>query len=296
VASVLTPEQGRFESFTGLVRTRRRRRRVSLSLVVGATLFGTMLVVAIFATLISPHDPYAIDLNHLLARPGSPGHLLGTDSLGRDLLSRIMYGARTSLLVSGLGMLGSMLVGVTAGLMAAFGGRIVELLVLRLIDVQLAFPYVLLAIAITTVVRPSVPVLIMLMVLAGWAGFARVVRSAALQEAAKDYVKAAALVGATRTRIARKYVFPNLLPPILVLCAMQMAAMVVFEATLSFLGMGIQPPTPSWGGIMLESKTYLEQAWWVATLPGVAILVTTVSLNLLADGLQTMFGARVRDA
>jgi peptide/nickel transport system permease protein len=272
-----------------------RRRPLPPGLLIGAAIFALMVLIAVFGPLFLD-DPKQPDIANLLAKPGSDGHLLGTDTLGRDLLSRIVTGMRVSLLVSGLGMLGAMLVGVSAGLLAAFGGRWAETVVMRLVDIQLAFPYVLLAIALTSVLTPSIPVLILLMVLAGWAAFARVVRSSAMQERAKDYVKAAALAGASKPRIARKYVLPSLLPPILVLGAMQMAMMIVFEATLSYLGMGIQPPTPSWGGIMLEGQRYLKDAWWISTLPGVGILLTTVSLNLVADGLQKRFGARLGEA
>jgi peptide/nickel transport system permease protein len=272
-----------------------RRRPLPPSLLIGATIFALMVLVALIGPLLL-EDPKQPDIANLLARPGSDGHLLGTDTLGRDLLSRIVTGMRVSLLVAGLGMVGAMLVGVSAGLLAAFGGRWAETVVMRLVDIQLAFPYVLLAIALTSVLTPSIPVLVLLMVLAGWAAFARVVRSSAMQERAKDYVKAATLAGASKPRIARKYVLPSLLPPILVLGAMQMAMMIVFEATLSYLGMGIQPPTPSWGGIMLEGQRYLKDAWWISTLPGVGILLTTVSLNLVADGLQKRFGARLGEA
>ena len=149
------------------------------------------------------------------------------------------------------------------------------------------FPYVLLAIAITSAIRPSVPVLILLMLLAGWAGAARVVRAIALQERGKDYVKAAAVIGASPLRIAMFHVFPSVVPSLAVLAAMQMAAMIVFEATLSFLGMGVQPPTPSWGGIMLDGKNYMTSSWWLTLFPGLAIVVTSLSLVLIGDGLQT---------
>jgi peptide/nickel transport system permease protein len=269
-----------------------RRRPYPPGLIVGATVFGVLVLIALLAPLLLSYDPNAPDIGAILHEPGG-GHVAGTDTLGRDLLTRIVYGMRVSLLVAGAGMVGALTLGVSAGFLAAFGGRWAEAIVMRLVDIQLAFPYVLLAIALTSVLSPSIPVLIGLMVLAGWPAFARVVRSSALQEKAKDYVKSATLVGASRPRIAFKYVLPQLLPPILVLAAMQMAMMIVFEATLSYLGMGVQPPTPSWGGIMLEGRQHLHDAWWVSTLPGVGILLTTVSLNLIADGLQKRSGARL---
>ena len=276
---------------------RRFRNRISRSLIIGSGLLAIPVLTAIFAPVISPHSPTYLDLTQILEAPGAPGHILGTDSIGRDLLSRIIFGSQISLLVAGLGMLGALLIGVAVGSLAAFTGRFGDLVVMRFVDVQLAFPYILLAIAITSAVRPTVGLVIGLLVLAGWAGFARVVRSAALQEISRDYVKAATLLGASRTRIAWKYVFPNLLPPIMVLAAMLMAAMVLIEATLAFLGMGVPPPAPSWGTIILDARNYLGSAWWLTVLPGLGILLTAVALNLIADGLQTLFGTRIeRDA
>jgi peptide/nickel transport system permease protein len=268
------------------------RGRANWQLVVGGTALALIALVALLAPLIAPFDPSRQDLMMVLTSPGDV-HWAGTDGIGRDLLSRLMYGARTSLGVAGLGMALSIAVGVTAGMVAVFGGKWAERIVLRTIDVQLAFPYILLAVAITSAVKPSFGVLVLLMALAGWAGAARVVRSVALAERGKDYVRAAEMVGASRVRIARKYVFPSVLPSVLVLAPMQMSAMIVFEATLSFLGMGVRPPTPTWGGIMLEGKDYLADAWWITTLTGLAVFVTSLSLMLIGDGLQRITGKRV---
>lgn len=261
-------------------------------LTTGAIAFGLIVLAAILAPLIAPYPPDETDLASVLVSPGG-GHLAGTDGIGRDVLSRLIYGARISLTVAGLGMICSIAVGIGAGMLAVFGGRAAETGVLRLIDVQLAFPYILLAIAITSAIEPNVAVLILLMALAGWAGAARVVRSVALQERGKDYVLAAELVGASRMRIARRYVFPSVRPSVLVLAPLQMSAMIVFEATLSFLGMGVAPPTPTWGGMMLEGKTYLSTAWWLTVLPGLAIFVTASALILIGEGLQRKTGQKI---
>jgi peptide/nickel transport system permease protein len=281
-------------SVTGATRVRaiRHRRKVNSSLMVGLGILALVTLSAVLAGILAPSDPSKIDLRVVLTSPGS-AHLAGTDAIGRDVLSRLMYGGRISLVVAAGGVIGSMVVGTTAGLLSVFGGLVIEAVVLRLIDIQLAFPYILLAIAITSAVRPNVAVLIMLMVLAGWAGAARVVRSVALQERGRDYVKAAQVIGASRWRIARKYVFPSVLPAILALAPVQMSGMIVFESTLSFLGMGVQPPTPTWGGIMLDGKDYLNSAWWLTTLPGLAIFVTSLGLMLIGNGLQKMTGRRV---
>jgi peptide/nickel transport system permease protein len=262
-----------------------RSRRVNVPLALGVGLLAVMALSAIFAPVLRPAGPMAMDLASVRLPP-SWQHWFGTDAIGRDVLARTLFGGRVSLLVAGAGMTGSLLVGSAMGLLGAFGGRYVRLIVDRVIDVQLAFPYVLLAIAITSAVRPSVPILILLMVLAAWAGAARVLRSIALQERGKDYVKAAAVIGASPLRIALLHVFPSVVPSLQVLAAMQMAAMIVFEATLSFLGMGVQPPTPSWGGIMLDGKNYMTSSWWLTIFPGLAIVITSLSLVLIGDGLE----------
>lgn len=262
-----------------------RRLRLTPVLVAGVLLLALVVLAAICAPILQPKGPTAIDLR-AVRLPPSLAHLFGTDAVGRDLLARVLFGGQISLLVAGAGMIGSLITGTIMGMLGAFGPKPVRVIVDRIIDIQLAFPYVLLAIAITSAVRPSIPVLILLMVLAAWAGAARVVRSIALQERGKDYVKAASVIGASRLRIAMFHVFPSVLPSLLVLAAMQMAAMIVFEATLSFLGMGVQPPTPSWGGIMLDGKNYMTSSWWLTVFPGAAIVITSLSLVLIGDGLQ----------
>jgi peptide/nickel transport system permease protein len=254
-------------------------------LLAGALLLTLVVLAAVLAPWLSPAPPTQVDITQI-RKPPSLVHPFGTDGVGRDVLSRVLHGGRVSLIVAGAGMAGSLLLGTALGLLGALAGRRLSVVVDRLIDVQLAFPYVLLAIAVTSAVQPSVPVLIVLMILAGWAGAARVVRAIALQERGKDYVKAAQVLGIPRLRIALRHIFPSVLPSVVVLAAMQMAAMIVFEATLSFLGMGIQPPTPSWGGIMLDGRSFLTSAWWLTTAPGLAIVVTSLALVLIGDGLQ----------
>ncbi|MCY4458940.1 MAG: ABC transporter permease [Albidovulum sp.] len=262
-----------------------RRHEIGPGLALGGVLVLAIVLITLAAPFLAPADPYAPNLMSV-RQPPSAEYLFGTDAVGRDLLSRILYGAQISLIVAGLGMLGSLTFGTLMGMLRGIGPRWVGPIVDRMIDIQLAFPYVLLAIAITSAVRPSVPVLIVLMVLSGWAGAARVVRAIALQESGKDYVKAAQIIGASRLRIAVFHVFPSVWPSLAVLAAMQTAAMIVFESTLSFLGMGVQPPTPSWGGIMLEGKNYITTSWWLTLLPGLAIMLTSLSLVLIGDGLD----------
>ena len=262
-----------------------RQVRPNLALFAGLSLLVLVVLSAIGAPWLAPSAPNAVDLMSVRLPP-SVQHWFGTDPIGRDLLSRVLHGGRVSLLVAGAGMIGSLSFGTLMGMLGAFGSFWVRAVVDRAIDIQLAFPYVLLAIAITSAVKPSIPVLILLMVLAAWAGAARVVRAIALQERGKDYVKAGSVIGASPLRIALFHVFPSVVPSLVVLAAMQMAAMIVFEATLSFLGMGVQPPTPSWGGIMLDGKNYMTSSWWLTTGPGLAIVITSLSLVLIGDGLQ----------
>lgn len=260
--------------------TRNSKRLLALS----SALFGAILLLGLFGPLFLI-DPTKQDLQQVLQAPLSPNHLLGTDALGRDILSRLLSGARVSLLVSLVGMTGSIIVGTVLGLTS--GTRIKPLAWAsdRLIDIQLAFPYVLLAIVIVAAVGPSIPILIVLMVLAGWPAAARVTRSIVLTERAKDYVTAAELSGASQFRILTKYIGPTIVPALLVIAPLQASAMIVMEATLSFLGLGVQPPTPSWGGILLEGKPYLVDAWWLTTLPGITIAITCAALIGLGEGL-----------
>jgi peptide/nickel transport system permease protein len=254
-------------------------------IIFGVVLLSLIALMSFQAQMLTDATPFGMNIAEIRQAP-SLAHPFGTDGVGRDVLARIAYGGQLSLQIAGTGMIGSLLVGSIAGLLAVFAPKPIRWAVERVIDIQLAFPYVLLAIAITSAVRPSTGVLIFLMVLAGWAASARVVRSIALQERGKDYVKAAAVLGIPKLRIVMLHVFPTIWPSIVVLAAMQMAAMIVFEATLSFLGMGIQPPTPSWGGIMLDGKKFITTSWWLTTLPGLAIVLTSLSLILIGEGLQ----------
>ena len=246
---------------------------------------GIICIVAIIGPFFIP-DPLEQDLINSMLPPFSQGHILGTDPLGRDIFSRIVSGARVSLIVSLLGMIGSLTVGTMMGLVSGARNKWIAWGSDRLIDIQMAFPYILLAIVIVSATTASIPVLIFLMVLAGWASAARVIRSIVLSERPKDYIKAASLVGANQKRILIKYIGPTLVPAIFTIAPLQASAMIVMEATLSFLGLGVQPPTPSWGGMLLEGKVYLSQAWWLTTIPGIAIAITCASLIGIGEGLS----------
>lgn len=247
-----------------------------MSCIIAVGLFGPFFLV----------DPLEQDLASAMQPPFSSGHLLGTDPLGRDILSRIASGAQVSLIVSILGMIGSLTLGTIMGLVAGARNSWLAWASNRLIDVQMAFPYILLAIVIVSATTASLPILVLLMILAGWASAARVIRSIVLGERAKDYVKAAELIGANQKRVLFKYIRPALVPAIFTIAPLQASAMIVIEATLSFLGLGVQPPTPSWGGMLLEGKSYLGEAWWLTTIPGMAIAVTCAALIGIGEGLS----------
>lgn len=260
---------------------------------VSSLVLGIVILVTLLGPLVTA-DPYAQNLGARLLPPLTEGHLFGTDALGRDLASRVVHGGRISLTVALIGMAGSMTIGIIAGLLASSPNSAVRWAIERLIDVQMALPYVILAIVIVSATGTSLGILILLMILAGWASAARVIRSVAVAERAKDYVSAAELIGARSPRVLFRYIGPTVLPVVLTVAPLQASAMIVMESTLSFLGLGIQPPTPSWGGILLEGKPYLDEAWWLTTIPGVAIAVTSAALLGLGTALEQMLSARQR--
>ena len=258
---------------------------------------------ALAAPLITDKDPSRNNISARLKPPfwdtangGTTEFPLGTDGLGRDMLSRILYGLRISLVLALAGLCLSMALGVTLGLVSGlFGGR-TDAILMRVVDLQLAFPYIVLAMAIVAATKTSIPILIVLLGMAGWVYFARVVRGVVLQEMQRDYVRSAQVLGASRWRIGIRYVLPNVLPAIAIIATLQFPGLIIFEATLSFLGLGIQPPTPSLGGMMLDGTQYIASAWWVITLPGVAILLVTLSLNVMSDGLRQLLDPRLQIA
>src|SRR6185295_13942422 len=257
-------------------------------------LFG-MLVVAIvvltaaLAPLISPFDPLAQDISQRLKEPGwqdaqGHAHLLGTDHLGRDILARIIYGSRIALLVGLSAVLISGVLGMLIGLVAGyFRGRLDDFL-MRLADIQLAFPFILLAIAVIGVLGPSLRNIIAVIGVSSWVVYARVVRGEVLSIREREFVQAAIALGSQNWRVLRHHVLPNTLTPWLVVATLDMARVIVIESALSFLGLGVQPPTPTWGGMLADGRVYLSTAWWLATFPGLAILVTVLGINLLGDG------------
>ena len=268
-------------------------------------LFGLVVVVvvvlaAVGAPLISPFDPIEQDLGDLrLKAPGfrdagGRAHPLGTDHLGRDLLARVIHGARPALLVGFAAVAISGLIGMAAGLISGyFGGRTDDVL-MRLADIQLAFPFILLAIAVIGVLGPSLKTIIVVIGVSSWVVYARIVRGAVLTLREREFVQAARALGGGDGRILLRHILPNAFTPWLVVATLDMARVIVIESALSFLGLGVQPPTPTWGGMLADGRVYISTAWWLATFPGLAILVTVLGINLFGDGLRDTLDPRLK--
>ena len=258
--------------------------------VAGATGLTLIVLIAALAPLLAPHDPLTQDLASTLAPPfwvegGSSNHPLGTDTLGRDVASRLMYGARNSLVIALFAVLLAAVLGLAAGLSAGFSRSWWDPVLMRLGDIQLAFPFILLAIIVLGVIRDrNVFHLILILGIPGWILYARVVRSRVLAERDKDYVTAAKSVGASPIRQMRKYVLPSVWMVVLVIAMLDFGFVILVEATLSFLGFGLTPPTPSWGGMLADGRRNMIVAPWLSILPGVAIMLTVLAINLTADG------------
>jgi peptide/nickel transport system permease protein len=267
-------------------------------------LFGVLVVVAVvFTALAAPwltsFDPVEQDIGDRLKPPGwrdARGrlHPLGTDHLGRDLMARVIYGARPALMVGFAAVLISGILGLVTGLLSGyFGGRTDDVL-MRLGDVQLAFPFILLAIAVIGVLGPSLPVIIVVIGVSSWVIYARVVRGAVLSLREREFVQAAHALGARDWRVVVRHVLPNVFAPWLVVATLDMARVIVVESALSFLGLGVQPPTPTWGGMLADGRVYITTSWWLATFPGLAILVTVLGINLFGDGLRDTLDPRLQ--
>ena len=272
--------------------TRRRSARRSLNgqLTFGLVLVGLVVLGALLANSLVPYDPIRQDLVGRLRPPNSATrtghHLLGTDQMGRDLTSRIIFGARISLVVAGSAVLLSAVVGVLSGLLSGYYRGRLDMLVMGVVDLQLAFPFVLLAISIIAVVGTSLTTLIVVLALSGWVIYARTVRGIVLSLREKEFVEAERALGANDLRIIARHVLPNVISLTLVIASVEISKMILLEGTISFLGMGVQPPTPSWGNMIGEGRDYVTMAWWIAFFPGLAMMLTVLGVNFFADGLR----------
>ena len=274
---------------------RRTRRLVAA----GAGFVLLLALVAVAAPWLSPHDPVRQSLRGRLAAPtleGADGraHPLGTDHLGRDVLSRTLYGARVSLLVGFAAVAVGSVVGGALGILAGYRGGWTDSVVMTVADAQLAFPFVLLAIGIIGVLGPSFPTLVAVIGLSGWVDYARVLRSQVLVLRAREFVDAILALGGAVPRIVARHILPNVLSTLVVIATLQLARAIVLEATLSFLGLGIQPPTPSWGGMIQEGREYLDSAWWISIFPGCLLLLTSLVVSRSGDWLRDLLDPTLR--
>lgn len=244
-----------------------------------------LIVVALAPQWFSPYDPNAISLSDIL-KPPSAAHWFGTDQLGRDLLSRVIWGSRISLYVAFCAVLIAGIFGSLFGIAAGFLGGWVDAVAMRLADIQLALPAVILALVLVGAIGFSVFNLVIVLSLANWARFARVTRSEALSLRSRDFVLLARLAGASRFRVMFAHIVPNVVNTFIVLATLDIGTIIILEATLSFLGLGVQPPTPSWGAMIADGRGYLETAWWICGIPGMVLMVTVLLANQLGDALR----------
>jgi len=259
---------------------------------VGAAVVMILIVAsAVFAPWIAPRDPLAVNIRNRLEPPawmdgGSTRHLLGTDQVGRDLLSRVIYGGRVSLVVGVAAVLISSTIGVLLGLAAGYFRGRVDWTIMTLVNVMLTFPFVLLALAVIAVLGPNLVNMIAVLGVAGWPIYTRVVRAETLAIREREFVLAGQALGMSHARIVFRQILPNLVSAIVVIATLQVAQVIILESFLSFLGLGVQPPTPAWGNMLGEGRVYMLNSWWIAAFPGLAIFVTTLVINLMGNALR----------
>ncbi len=263
-------------------------------LLLGGTIVGAMSVLALLAPVIAPFDPTDMDFDAIMQGPGA-AHLLGTDALGRDLFSRMLYGARVSLWVGFVAVGLSVSIGLALGLIAGYFGGVTDEIIMRGVDVMLCFPSFFLILAVIAFLEPSLVNIMIVIGLTSWMGVARLVRAETLTLRERDFVAAAQLAGAGPARILFMHVLPNALAPVLVAATLGVAGAILTESALSFLGLGVQPPTPSWGNILMEGKDVLDIAPWMSIFPGLAILFTVLGYNLLGESLRDILDPRLRE-
>lgn len=277
----------------------RRRPRVPWFLAAAGLFVAGLALVALAAPLLAPHDPERGSLRArlrapTLAAPDGRAHLLGTDQLGRDVLSRVIFGTRVSLVIGFAAVAVGGLVGGLGGLLAGFRGGWLDEVIMTVADAQLAFPFILLAIGIIAVLGPSFPNLVIVVGLSGWVTYARVLRSQVLSLRQRDFVAAILSLGGSVPRVLARHILPNVASTFMVLATLELARAIVLEATLSFLGLGIQPPTPSWGGMIHEGREYLDSAWWISIFPGAVLMLTSLVVSRTGDWLRDAFDPTLR--
>ena len=252
-----------------------------------------LFILAVFAPWISPYNHNDINVDHILERP-SWDHWLGTDELGRDVLSRVVWGTRISLAVGFVAVGIATLIGITLGSLAGYYGGWIDIIIMRFVDIMLCIPAFFLILTVIAFLEPSIWIIMAVIGLTGWMGVARLVRAEFLSLKEREFVLAARCIGASDFRIIFRHILPNALAPVLVSVVLGVAGAILTESALSFLGIGVQPPTPSWGNILAAGKDNLEIAWWLSVFPGLAILITVLSYNLLGEGVRDAIDPRLK--
>jgi peptide/nickel transport system permease protein len=265
----------------------------------GALVIVTIVGVALGAPLLAPYDPTAIDVSHSLRAPTWGGtaaerHWFGTDALGRDVLSRVIYGARVSLLVGLASVVLAGTIGTAVGVLCGYFGGGLDTALMRIVDVQMAFPDILLAIAVMAVVGQGLVNLVAVLGFTGWSAYARIVRASVLSLREREYMQAARALGIGDGRILFRHVLPNVLAPIIVLASFGVASNIINESSLSFLGLGVKPSTATWGSILADGRDYVRDAWWLTTFAGLATMVTVAAINIMGDWLRDYLDPRLR--
>jgi len=260
---------------------------------VGAAIVFVLFVVAVFAPALAPYDPHALDTYAVLEAP-SAAHPFGTDGIGRDVLSRMIYGARVSLMVGFVAVGIACLIGVVLGSIAGYSGGLLDSTIMRFVDVMLCFPSFFLILAVIAFLDASIWNIMVVIGLTSWMGVCRLVRAEFLSLRQRDFMVAAEGLGARPWRVILRHGLPNAMAPVFVAFILGVAGAILTESALSFLGIGVQPPDPSWGNILTEGKNAIEVAWWLSVCPGLAILITVMGYNLLGEGLRDVLDPRLR--
>lgn len=275
-----------------------RRLRRSIKGMTGAILVSLAILAAVTAPVVAPYPPTKQTVRAKFAKPvfidSDSNYWLGGDNLGRDILSRVLYGSRASLAIGFLVTIAAAIVGSIAGAFAGYRGGLVDTIVMRLVDLQLSIPFILLAMIVLAVMGPGFWSVFMALAVALWVNYARLVRGETLRIREMEYVVAARTVGVHERRILTNHILPNVFHSIVVLATLDMAFVIIFEASLTFLGLGIQPPTPTWGFMLSEGRNYLQESPWMSIVPGAAIILTVVGINLLGDWLRDTFDPSLR--
>jgi peptide/nickel transport system permease protein len=279
-------QRSRFQDFA-------RRLSRSKGAIVGLIILAGLVFIAIFGPLLAPYDPYKPDPTHYLFSPGSP-YYFGTDQYGRDVLTRVLYGARLSLVIGLISVGIASVIGVTVGLVAGYYGRWVDSLLMRIIDVMLAFPGILLALGIVSMFKPSVQNVMIAVGISSVPAYARLTRGSVLSAREELYVDAARVIGVPNRRILARHILPNVVAPIIVTATLGTGAAILSAAALSFLGLGAQPPEAEWGRMLSDGRQFLRNQWWIATFPGLAIMLTVLAMNMLGDGLRDALDPRLK--